>query len=232
MAELLIDPGHGGKDPGGTSKFGREEDFNLKISLYQYDRFKQLGVPVAITRNNDVDLGEEARVAAVKNSGAKYCISNHLNIGGGDRAEVIHSLYDDGKLANAIKEQLFAAGQNAVKVYFRKNSSGSDYYYMHRRTGAVKVNIVEYAFLDNEADFNHFNANWKAYAEAVVKAYCLFTGRAYKPVEQPKPAPAPKLAPTVDIYRVQVGAFRDKKNAERLAAELKAIGYDAFIKTI
>jgi N-acetylmuramoyl-L-alanine amidase len=187
--ELIIDPGHGGKDPGGVSRFGHEKDYTLKISLYQYDRFKELGVPVAITRASDVDLGEEARVAAVKNSGAKYCISNHLNAGGGDRAEVVHSIYDDGKLANAIKAQLLAVGQTTVKVYFRKGPNGQDYYYMHRRTGTVATNIVEYCFIDNETDFTHFNNNWEAYAEAVVKAYCTHTGRAYKPRAIPTPQP-------------------------------------------
>ena len=220
---LIIDPGHGGKDPGAVSRFGHEEDFTLKISLYQLNRFKQLGVPAAITRTTDIDLEENVRVAAVKNSGAKYCISNHLNAGGGDRAEVIHSLYDDGKLANRIKDNLVAAGQSSVKVYLRKGSNGQDYYYMHRRTGAVKTNIVEYCFLDNEADFAHFNANWQSYAEAVVRAFCSHIGHPYKPVVQPA-APKPAAAPGT-LYKVQVGAFAERKNADSLAARLKNEGY-------
>jgi N-acetylmuramoyl-L-alanine amidase len=176
--DLIIDPGHGGKDPGAVSQFGHEEDFTLKISLYQYNRFKELGVKVAITRTSDTTLEEDARVAAVKNSGAKYCISNHLNAGGGDRAEVVHSIYDDGKLANKIKDQLLAVGQSSVKVYFRKYGN-NDYYYMHRRTGTVSTQIVEYCFIDNAADFNHFNQNWEAYAEAVVKAFCSHIGHPY-----------------------------------------------------
>jgi N-acetylmuramoyl-L-alanine amidase len=181
---LIIDPGHGGKDPGALSRYGREEDWTLKISLYQYERFQELSVPVVISRTTDMDLEENERVSTVINSGAQYCISNHLNAGGGDRAEVIHSMHDDGKLANRIKEQLLVAGQNAVKVYFRQGSNGKDYYYMHRRTGAVKTNIVEYAFIDNEADFKHFEANWKAYAEAVVMAFCSHIGHPYKPVQE------------------------------------------------
>lgn len=180
---LIIDPGHGGKDPGAVSKYGIEEDWTLKISLYQYKRFQELGVPVVISRSKDVDLEEDERVSTVINSGAQYCISNHLNAGGGDRAEVIHSIHDDGKLAHRIKDQLLTAGQNAVKVYFREGTNG-DYYYMHRRTGAVKTNIVEYAFIDYEEDYKHFEANWKAYAEAVVRAFCSHIGHPYKPVQE------------------------------------------------
>lgn len=42
---------------------------------------------------------------------------------------------------------------------------------------------------------------------------------------------ADKPKPTGKLYRVQVGAYTDKKNADRLAAELKAKGYQAIIKT-
>lgn len=235
---LIIDPGHGGKDSGAVSKYGHEEDWTLKISLYQYERFQELGVPVVISRAKDVDLEENERVSPVINSGATYCLSNHLNAGGGDRAEVIHSMYDDGKLANRIKEQLLVAGQNAVKVYFRQGSNGKDYYYMHRRTGAVKTNIVEYAFIDNEADYKHFEANWKNYAEAVIRAFCTHIGHPYKtpvvskpkPVQKPAPKPVQKPSATAGkLYKVQVGAFSERKNADDLAAELKSKGYPVTI---
>jgi N-acetylmuramoyl-L-alanine amidase len=178
--KLMLDAGHGGKDPGATSIFGREEDWALKITLYQYKRFKELEVSVGLTRDEDETLTEDQRVTLVQQG--EYCYANHLNAGGGDRAEVIHSIHDDGKLANLIKEQLLAAGQNAVKVYCKTGSNGKDYYYMHRRTGATKVNIVEYSFIDNEADFNHFKDNWEAYAEGPVRAFCTHIGHPYKPV--------------------------------------------------
>ena len=42
---------------------------------------------------------------------------------------------------------------------------------------------------------------------------------------------AAKLSETTDIiYRVQVGAFRSKENAQRMAAELSALGYPTIIK--
>ncbi|MED3571976.1 N-acetylmuramoyl-L-alanine amidase [Cytobacillus praedii] len=177
--ELILDPGHGGIDPGAVSS-EKEKDWTLKISLYQYNRFKELGVPVSLTRSTDISLDSGPRTAKVKNSGAKYCISNHLNAGGGDRGEVIHSIFDSGQLANRLKDQLEAVGQTTVKVYCKQGSKGKDYYYMHRETGAVKTNIVEYCFIDNKADFEHFKKNWEAYAEAVVKGFCSFVGHPYK----------------------------------------------------
>lgn len=174
----MDDAGHGGKDPGAVSQFGREEDYTLQISLYQYNRFKELGVSVGLTRDSDVTLTEDQRVALAKQG--EYCISNHLNAGGGDRAEVVHSIYDDGKLANRIKDELLKVGQNAVKVYC-KEYNGTDYYYMHRRTGSTKTNIVEYCFIDNAADFQHFKEHMYEYAEAVVRAFCSHIGHPYSP---------------------------------------------------
>lgn len=200
--ELLFDPGHGGVDPGAV-KYGREEDWTLKIALYQFERAKELGIKAGITRTTDEDLPEDKRVALVKNSGAKYCFSDHLNAGGGDRAEIIHSIYDDGKLANLIKEEMLAVGQTAVKVYCKSGKNG-DYYYMHRRTGAVKVNIVEYAFIDNQADYDHFVANWEAYAEAPLKAYCRHTGHIYKPRTQATLKGADNVA---DIRYIYTGGY-------------------------
>lgn len=235
--EVVIDGGHGGKDPGAVST-EKEKDWTLKISLYQYKRFKELGVKVGMTRTTDKTLTENERVRLAQKG--KYCLSNHLNAGGGDRGEVIHSIYDNGKLANRIATALKAAGQTAVKVYNRRGNSG-DYYYMHRRTGSTITNIVEYCFIDNKTDFAHFKKNWEAYAEAVVKAFCEHIGKKYtapgkkaEPAKKPaatKPA-ATKPAASGTMYRVITGSFKSKKNAEDRVAALKKAGFDSFLSFV
>lgn len=63
--------------------------------------------------------------------------------------------------------------------------------------------------------------------EAIAKGICNYYGVTYKPAEAAEaatPAEKPKT-----IYRVQVGAFSVKRNAERLRDELKGRGYSAFI---
>jgi N-acetylmuramoyl-L-alanine amidase len=225
--ELVIDAGHGGKDPGAVKGNRHEEDYTLKISLYQYKRFKELGVNVALTRDTDKDLAQATRTGIAKKG--KFCISNHLNAGGGDRAEVIHSIYDNGRLANLIKDELVKAGQTSVKVYFKKGNSG-DYYYMHRETGATVTNIVEYCFLDNEADFAHFNANWEAYAEATVKAFCQYIGNKYSvPVIVKPVAPKPEVKGD-SMYQVVTGSFKDRENADKRVNELKSKGFESFVQ--
>ena len=63
---VIIDAGHGGSDPGGGSnQYWKEKDLNLKISLYEYERLRQLGVPVSLTRDRDISLNPTDRVLKV-----------------------------------------------------------------------------------------------------------------------------------------------------------------------
>lgn len=180
--KIIIDPGHGGKDPGGGSNdYWLEKDKNLEISLYQYERFKALGVDVELTRHKDIYLSPTERTNIVKKSGASICISNHINAGGGEGAETIYSIYSDGKLANMIMEELVASGQKKRRVFCRESTKfkGKDYYYMHRDTGKTQTIIVEYGFADNESDTKRINSDWEEYAEAVVRAVCRYINHQY-----------------------------------------------------
>lgn len=180
---LIIDPGHGGKDPGGGSNNKWiEKDMTLKISLYQYERYQELGLPVAITRTTDKTLSPNERTQIVRNSGARYCHSNHINAGGGDGAEIIHSIYGGKDMAEEIAEALEDAGQNVRRIFTRTlpSNRNQDYYYMNRETGTVTTNIIEYGFADSRGDdVRQIDRNWKKYAEAVVKGFCEFIEHPY-----------------------------------------------------
>ncbi|MGG1442156.1 glucosaminidase domain-containing protein [Brevibacillus laterosporus] len=176
---LIIDPGHGGTDSGAVGNGMREKDLTLQISLYQFNRFKELGLPVAITRTTDTSLTSSQRTGAVKQSGAKYCISNHINAGGGEGVEAIHSIHASDKLAKVLAQSVVDCGQKFRKAYSRQGNGSTDYYFMHRETGAVDTTIVEYGFIDNIGDAARLKSNWETYAEAVVKAFCGYVGHAY-----------------------------------------------------
>lgn len=86
VRKVIIDPGHGGTDSGATGNNLLEKDYNLLISKYMYDRFKELGIPVAITRDSDITLSPTDRVNTILNkfgnSSDVILISNHVNSGG------------------------------------------------------------------------------------------------------------------------------------------------------
>ena len=96
---IVIDPGHGGSDPGAVGNGIKEKDYTLLISKYMYDRFKSLGVPVSITRTGDTTLSPSNRIKKIKSfygTGKDVIvISNHLNAGGGDSQSVTNIKYNN-----------------------------------------------------------------------------------------------------------------------------------------
>lgn len=216
---IIIDAGHGGDDPGATRTLRviEEEDTTLDISLYQRDRFEALGVPTALTRVDDTTVEPEPRAQKVRESGAKICISNHINAGGGTGAEVIVSLFSDKVWGSLVLSALKEAGAGSRKVYSREHPTikGKDYYFMHRRTGRVETLIVEYGFIDS-ADIKGLLENWKRYAEAAVKATCEYIGVEYQPPADWSTAPQKPAWPwgiPSNAEEFMVNGFRDLVDA-------------------
>lgn len=189
VRKVIIDPGHGGTDSGATGNNLLEKDYNLLISKYMYDRFKQLGVPVAITRDSDTTLSPTDRVNTILNkfgnSSDAILISNHVNSGGGEGAEVIYALRNKDTLAKRILENIGATGQTTRKYYQRRlpSDTSKDYYFIHRNTGNLEPLIVEYGFIDSAKDVEFLKENYKELAEAVISAVANYIGVPYTPPE-------------------------------------------------
>ena len=180
--KIVIDAGHGGDDPGASGNGIIEKDLNLKISNYMYDRFRELGVPVKIIRSTDETISPTERVNRVLdafgNSNDVVVISNHINAGGGEGAEVIYALRNDDTLSNLVLQELANEGQIIRKAYQRRlpSDTSKDYYFMQRNTGITEPITVEYGFLDTEADAEKLKNNYIDYAEAVVRAVLQYIG--------------------------------------------------------
>lgn len=189
VRKVIIDPGHGGTDSGATGNNLLEKDYNLLISKYMYDRFKELGIPVAITRDSDTTLSPTDRVNTILNkfgnSSDVILISNHVNSGGGEGAEVIYALRNRDTLAKRILENIGAAGQETRKYYQRRlpSDTSKDYYFIHRNTGNLEPLIVEYGFIDDTKDVEFLKENYKELAEAVIAAVANYIGVPYTPPE-------------------------------------------------
>lgn len=189
VRKVIIDPGHGGTDSGATGNNLLEKDYNLLISKYMYDRFKELGVPVAITRDSDTTLSPTDRVNTILNkfgnSSDVILISNHVNSGGGEGAEVVYALRNKDTLAKNILNNIGTTGQTTRKYYQRRlpSDTSKDYYFIHRNTGNLEPLIVEYGFIDNTKDVEFLKENYKELAEAVISAVANYIGVPYTPPE-------------------------------------------------
>lgn len=87
---VILDPGHGGVDPGTVIDNIKEKDINLKIALKVKEKLEQKNITVLLTRDGDYDLASpevnrrkksdfDHRIRRINESGANYYISIHLN---------------------------------------------------------------------------------------------------------------------------------------------------------
>ena len=182
---VVVDAGHGGSDPGAVNGNIREKDFNLQAANYIYNRLGELGVPVAITRTGDEDIGRNERLRRMLNSFGNdedvIILSNHINAGGGEGAEVVYSLRNDDTLASMILDEIGNKGQIERKIYQRRlpENPSKDYYYIMRETPNTEAVLIEYGFIDNPRDLAKLQNNLLDYAEGVVKAVTNYIGVPY-----------------------------------------------------
>lgn len=218
---VFIGVGHGGSDPGAVGLV-KEAEANLTIALELKRILESAGVVVGISRikNENDTLAEEIREAnAFK---PDFAIDVHNNAGGGDGFEVYvqtgaHATQSK-KAGQLIERYVKAMGQNSRGVKTKLNDAGKDYFGFLRQVNYPAV-IVEGFFVDNKKDASGFDTatEQKTLAAAYAAAILEHLG-----VENtPPPSPA--------LFRVQVGAFATRANAEKLSKELKAKGYQAFI---
>ena len=235
---VIVDAGHGGTDPGSSNGDIIEKDYTLKIANYMYNRFKDLGIPTVITRSEDVTLNPTDRINVITpniTSSDDIVISNHLNAGGGDGAEIVYALRNDDTLSKMILDNIEETGQNIRKWYQRKlpSNPNRDYYYIIRNTSPAESILVEYAFLDStKDDRKQIKNDWEKWAEAVVKAVADYKGYNYT---------TPGANTVNDTYTVARGdslwsiakrfnvGVNEIKNANNLKSNLISVGQQLVI---
>ena len=228
MVKIFIDPGHGGNDPGAVANGLKEKDLTLKIAkkiqslLSEYE-----GVSVKLSRTTDVYLSLSERADMANKWEADYFISVHINAGGGTGFEsYIYNKPSTKSVAyqNVIHPEIMKAIGN-VKDRGKKRAN----FAVVRETKMPAI-LTENLFIDNSSDAAKLKSDSFlsqiafGHVQGLVKAFGL------KKKAASKSSPAkPAVSNQKEVYRVQVGAFADRKNAEKLAAELKKKGYPAFI---
>ncbi len=174
----------GGDDPGAISGNLKEKDFTLKAANYMYERFRQLGVPVVITRDTDKTLSRQERLNTMRSLGTDpnvIILSNHINAGNGEGAEVVYPLRSNENLARMILEEIGSEGQIMRKYYQRRlpENPSKDYYYIMRETPNTTSLLLEYGFIDNKNDQVKLQNYLLNYVEAVVRAVSNYIGIPY-----------------------------------------------------
>jgi len=227
---VVLDPGHGGKDPGAVGFELAEKDVVLRLALMVRDELLSgWQVDVRLTRDSDVFVGLSDRAAFANRLGASLFVSLHCNAGGGTGFESY--IHPAAKPATANIQQVI---HGEVMAYLRKHGV--------RDRGMKKANLavcretkmpavlLECLFIDTLHDNRLLRDEsfLRGLAKAIASGIAKVLGLKVKAKPAPKPAAATK--PGV-LYKVQVGAFANRENAEKLVAELRAKGYNPIIIT-
>ncbi len=116
IRRIVIDPGHGGRDPGAKSRRGlREKDIVLKVSKLLAQKLrKRLGCEVILTRSRDVFIPLEQRTAIANMKRADLFISIHVNSSPNRRAGGIETYYLN-----------FASDKEAMRVAAMENAAST-----------------------------------------------------------------------------------------------------------
>lgn len=182
---VVLDPGHGGYDPGAIANGTNEKTLTLKIAKYCKDALEKNGrIQVYMTRESDTSVGGATnasadlknRVSFAVSKNADLFVSIHLNSAGAAAygAEVYYpnsnyrsDIGQEGqKLASSIQKQLVNLGLYNRGVKVRQSENGStypdgsvqDYYaviHQSKRNGFPGI-IVEHAFLTNASDYQKY----------------------------------------------------------------------------
>ncbi|MED4916701.1 N-acetylmuramoyl-L-alanine amidase [Geobacillus thermodenitrificans] len=225
MVRIVLDAGHGGKDPGAVANGLKEKDLTLSIVkhigrlLSEYE-----GVEVHYTRTDDRFLELSERAAIANKLKADYFISVHINAGGGTGFEsyIYNGSVSQATIAcqNVIHAEIMKAIGN-VRDRGKKRAN-----YAVLRETRMPALLTENLFIDNATDAAKLKSEQfllqvaHGHVQGIVKVFGL------KKKAQPQPQ---QKTSTGKLYRVQVGAFANRENAERLVEELKKKGYPAII---
>ena len=164
-----------------------EKDFTFTIAKYINERLNNIGIENFLVDENNTGLTDEEKVNIIKdkygNGNNIIVISNRLNEGGKNGAEIMYPLRNNSKLASLIASNLEDAGQTVLKYYQLRNNSDTskDDDYLIRNTANNLTIVIDYGYIDNTSDANFLKNNYEKLAEAVVKSIANYAGVSYSP---------------------------------------------------
>lgn len=228
--KIYLNPEHGGSDGGASYAGIVEKAINLKTAKYCREYLEKYDCTVFLSRETDTgDLLITQRIADLKEKKVNVVITIAHNAGGGQGCEIFYWKDDTAskRLAMLIEEKFKEIGQISRGV---KVSSEAAYNFgMVREPSKEGIPAVlsEFAFLDNAEDrlLVDSEEDLKKEGEAIGKAVKEFLNLKEVTAKPEIPSEENRV-----LYRIQIGAFKLKANAESYVEYVKRRGFDAFYK--
>ena len=236
MNLLILDSGHAKNTPGknNTKENFYEWEFNNDMQYKIKSRCEELGIKVFLTNPNpnkvsDISLSTRAALANdfwLRNSKPKSIfISLHANAFSSESARGTET-YTAKNASTTSKNFAKVLNDNIVKTMKELDPNAKDRgvktenFTVIYKASMPSV-LCEYAFYSNLDDLKILKNNRSELVEATVKAICSYFGIEYK---------KEITINTNKMYKVCIGAYKDKNNADKILNEAKGKGFkDSYI---
>jgi N-acetylmuramoyl-L-alanine amidase len=194
-AHVVLDPGHGGDEPGAVGPNGLlEKDLNLAVARFTAQRLREAGATVVLTRDEDlrVTIATRAGIALGLQPTAFLSIHHNAASDGPSAAPGTEAYFqvaspDSRRLAGLVVEEVRAAlgpfggpwesdTDNGAKARVRSANPAEDFYGVLRRTAGVTSVLSEAGYLSNPAEADLFGREevQRAEADALARALTRF----------------------------------------------------------
>lgn len=238
MIKIALDAGHGINTPGKRclksldKNETREWTLNNRVVNYVieglkvYDGLKVIRLDDP-TGKRDVPLKERTDKANKANVDLLLSIHHNAGINGGSGGGVVVYRYANSTMTTkAMQKSLYdkIVAKNKLKGNRANPLSEANFHML--RESKMPALLIENGFMDSRTDVPIIltDAHARKTAEGIVE----FVVDHFKLKKKPTPKPTPKPV-TKGFYRVVVGSYREKENAERRVKELEKAGFESFI---
>lgn len=252
LYSIMLDAGHGGRDPGAVYNGRQEKDDTLNLVFAIGEILQNNGIDVEYTRTTDVYESPYEKAMEANEAGVDFFISIHRNSFPQDNSvSGVESLvYQKSgikyEMAQNINEQLETVGFVNLGVKERPNLV------VLRRTKMPAV-LVEVGFINSNIDNQLFDQNFQDIAQAIADGildtldredgmetmtYSVQTG-AYRNLRYAQNLLndllgqefSARIEPGDGYYRVKVGNYKTLEEARMMEQILKRAGYPTIVVT-
>ncbi|WP_332632040.1 N-acetylmuramoyl-L-alanine amidase [Halalkalibacter flavus] len=230
--KISLSAGHGNNTAGKRSPDGmREFHFNKPVANYMAEELsKYEGVQTQFVHDNtgNVDVPLSTRTSKSNIWGADLHIDIHANAlrgvmgSHGGIETYIHT--SKPKEADALARRVQS---DLVKATGLRNRGVKTANFQVLKETKMTAILVEYGFMDSTTDLPKLKSD--TYRRLVAKTTAESIAAHYNLKKRAQSKNTSTQSNTNKLYHVQVGAFVNKDNTDRLANELKSKGYSVFI---
>lgn len=216
MATVMLDAGHGGYDGGASNGNRLEKDDNLRLVLAVGEILENNGVNVLYSRTEDVYQSPNEKAGIANRSDADYFISIHRNSSPTPNtySGVETLVYRDAGIPALFAENI---NRELEKVGYANLGTKERPGLAVLRGTKMPAALVEVGFLNTDQDNKLFDASFSKIANGIAQGIMQTVQGAALTAEEVAP------------YRIEVGMFRHRENAEILASNLQNDGFDCYI---